>query len=68
MLANILATPLKVLAPLLCGHLAPAGQLVLAGILERQTEELQQAYAPWIALTVADAQDGWVLLTGQQKP
>lgn len=67
-LANILATPLKVLAPLLCGHLAPAGQLVLAGILERQTEELQQAYAPWIALTVADAQDGWVLLTGQQKP
>ena len=34
-LANILATPLKVLAPLLCVHVAPGGHLVLAGILER---------------------------------
>ncbi|OYU75668.1 MAG: 50S ribosomal protein L11 methyltransferase, partial [Burkholderiales bacterium PBB5] len=30
-LANILATPLKVLAPLLCAHVAPGGSLVLAG-------------------------------------
>lgn len=34
-LANILATPLKVLAPLLCGHVAAGGALVLAGVLER---------------------------------
>ena len=40
-LANILATPLKLLAPLLCAHVAPGGELVLAGILERQAEELQ---------------------------
>jgi ribosomal protein L11 methyltransferase len=33
--ANILATPLKVLAPLLCAHVAAGGHLVLAGILER---------------------------------
>jgi hypothetical protein len=39
-LANILATPLKLLAPLLCGHVAPGGTLVLAGILERQADEL----------------------------
>jgi ribosomal protein L11 methyltransferase len=45
-LANILATPLKVLAPLLCGHVAAGGSLVLAGILERQADELKQAYAP----------------------
>ena len=62
-LANILATPLKVLAPLLCAHVAAGGALVLAGILERQTEELQQAYRPWLALQVADTQDGWVLMT-----
>lgn len=62
-LANILATPLKVLAPLLCAHVASGGSLVLAGILERQAEELQQAYAPWIALEVADAMDGWILMT-----
>jgi ribosomal protein L11 methyltransferase len=63
-LANILATPLKLLAPLLCGHLAPGAPLVLAGILSRQVTDLQAAYAPWLALKVADEQEGWVLLTG----
>lgn len=62
-LANILATPLKVLAPLLCAHVAPGGSLVLAGILERQSEELTQAYAPWAKLEVSDREDGWVLMT-----
>jgi ribosomal protein L11 methyltransferase len=63
-LANILATPLKLLAPLLCAHLRPGGRLVLAGILERQADELEAAYAPWLVLHVADAQEGWVLMTG----
>lgn len=64
-LANILASPLKVLAPLLCAHVAPGGSLVLAGILERQADELKSAYAPWIRLEVADAQDGWILMTAE---
>lgn len=62
-LANILATPLKVLAPLLCAHVAPGGHLVLAGILERQAEELQKAYAPLCRLQVSDSEDGWILMT-----
>jgi ribosomal protein L11 methyltransferase len=62
-LANILATPLKVLAPLLCAHVAPGGHLVLAGILERQAEELQKAYAPHCRLEVSDGEDGWILMT-----
>ena len=62
-LANILATPLKVLAPLLCGHLVPGASLVLAGILSRQADELTAAYAPHVVLTVADEQEGWVLMT-----
>ena len=65
-LANILATPLRVLAPLLCGHVAAGGHLVLAGILERQAQELQEAYAPWVQLTVADQEDGWILMTAQR--
>lgn len=65
--ANILATPLKLLAPLLADHVEPGGWLVLAGILERQTAELQAAYAPWLALQPADHLDGWVLLVGQRK-
>jgi ribosomal protein L11 methyltransferase len=63
-LANILATPLKLLAPLLCGRLQPGGQLVLAGILQRQAGELAEAYAPWLRLQVEAAQDGWILMTG----
>jgi ribosomal protein L11 methyltransferase len=62
-LANILATPLKVLAPLLCAHVAPGGRLVLAGILERQEDELKAAYAPHCRLDVADREDGWILMT-----
>lgn len=62
-LANILATPLKVLAPLLCARVAQGGSLVLAGILERQAEELVQAYAPYCSLVVSDAEDGWILMT-----
>ena len=65
-LANILATPLKVLAPLLCAHVAASGHLVLAGILERQAEELTEAYQASLPagsrLSVLDSEDGWVLM------
>lgn len=64
-LANILASPLKLLAPLLCGHVAGDGDLVLAGILERQAGELTAAYAPWCELAVADQEDGWVLMSAR---
>lgn len=62
-LANILATPLKVLAPLLRAHVKAGGHLVLAGILERQADELKAAYAPYCTLSVADTEDGWILMT-----
>ena len=62
-LAKILATPLKVLAPLLCARVANGGHLVLSGILERQADELMQAYAAYVRLKVAAAQEGWVLMT-----
>ncbi len=65
-LANILATPLKLLAPLLCEHLQPGGQLVLAGILERQADEMRAAYAPWLTLQVSAVQDGWALMCGER--
>lgn len=65
-LANILATPLKLLAPLLSAHVAAGGHLVLAGILERQAAELQAAYAPWLQLEVADCEDGWILMTARR--
>ncbi len=69
-LANILATPLKLLAPLLSAHVANGGWLVLAGILERQADDIAAAYAalpaPALALVVADTEDGWVLMCAQR--
>ena len=62
-LANILATPLRLLAPQLCTRVAPGGSLVLAGILERQADELKAAYSPHAKLEVGDAEDGWILMT-----
>ncbi|MBP8019255.1 MAG: 50S ribosomal protein L11 methyltransferase [Hylemonella sp.] len=64
-LANILATPLKVLAPLLCSYVRQGGHLVLAGILARQAEELRLAYQDFAKLQVSDEEDGWVLMTAR---
>ena len=64
-LANILAAPLKLLAPLLVAHVAPGGHLVLAGILERQADELRACYAAaGLAIDVIDREDGWILMHG----
>jgi ribosomal protein L11 methyltransferase len=60
--ANILSNPLKLLASLLAARTQQ--QLVLSGILERQTGEIAAAYAPWIALSVWRAQEGWVCMAG----
>jgi ribosomal protein L11 methyltransferase len=65
-LANILATPLKLLAPLLGALVAPGGWLVLAGILQRQADEVAAAYAPGLATQAADAEDGWALMVAQR--
>ena len=66
-LANILAMPLKLLAPLLAAHVADGGWLVLAGILERQAADLTAAYAPFVRLQVADTEEGWILMTAQKN-
>lgn len=65
-LANILATPLRLLAPVLCALVRPGGHLLLAGLLTPQTDELIEVYAPWIALGPADSEEGWTLLAGQR--
>ena len=63
--ANILAGPLIELAPTLTTLMAPRGRLVLAGLLEEQTEQVIAAYAPEVMLAVADQQEEWVLLVGE---
>jgi ribosomal protein L11 methyltransferase len=63
--ANILSSPLKLMAPMLSSKVAPGGSLVLSGILVRQADEVAAAYAPFIKLTVWAEHDGWIALSGQ---
>ena len=65
--ANILANPLRVLAPLLCAHTRAGGWIALSGILEQQAEGVAAAYAPWADMAVAREDGGWVLLTGRKR-
>lgn len=65
--ANILANPLRVLAPLLAAHTRPGGRIALSGILEDQAAEVADAYAPYARLAVAGREAGWVLLAGPRE-
>jgi ribosomal protein L11 methyltransferase len=49
----------------LCGYLAPAGQLILAGILKQQVHEVRAGFAPWLELAVFAEKDGWSALSGR---
>jgi ribosomal protein L11 methyltransferase len=62
--ANILAAPLKLLAPLLSSLLDGGGRLVLSGVLARQFDELRAAYSPWLDLARGAEDEGWILLVG----
>jgi ribosomal protein L11 methyltransferase len=63
--ANILSSPLKLMAPMLSGRVAPGGSLVLSGVLARQADEVAAAYAPFIKLGVWAALHGTL---GQDSP
>ena len=63
-MANILAGTLVELAPALCGHLRPGGQIVLAGILKQQVHEVRAGFARFIDLAIFGERDGWSALAG----
>lgn len=66
--ANILAKPLMLLAPSLLARVAPAGTIVLSGILDRQAEDVMQAYRSLQATmqwSIWSVEDGWVALVGR---
>jgi ribosomal protein L11 methyltransferase len=65
--ANILANPLIVLAPLLAARTRPGGRIALSGILAAQAGEVAAAYTPWFTLAPSQAAEGWVLLAGDRR-
>ncbi len=66
-LANILAGPLRELAPTLASHTRSGGDIVLSGILESQANDIKQAYSPWFNCLSISIQDEWVRIHGIKK-
>lgn len=65
--ANLLADTLTVEAPVLADRVAPAGTLVLSGILDRQARHVAAAYPGWVVTAVRE--DGpWHTLRLQRRP
>ena len=66
-LANILANPLKLLAPLLARATRAGGNILLSGVLEHQADEVRDAYGAWFDMQPLQHEDGWVLLSGSKR-
>ena len=66
-LANILANPLIMLAPILAYVTRNNGRIVFSGILKEQVKEVEHAYRQWFRIFIAREQEDWVLLIGTRK-
>lgn len=66
-LANILANPLKLLAPLLARMTRRGGRILLSGVLEHQAREVEDVYREAFNLAPAKHEDGWVLISGSKR-
>jgi ribosomal protein L11 methyltransferase len=63
-LANVLAGPLRELSDTILAFVKPGGQLVLSGILERQVDDVMQAYQPDINFDTPVIDGDWAMLSG----
>ena len=64
--ANILANPLQLLAPLISSHVRMGGHIVLSGVLESQAAAVMAAYERWFTIDVWSSEEGWVALAGSR--
>ena len=67
LVANILAGPLKELAPQIASHLNTGGKLALSGLLREQAYELKDFYSQWFDMDEPSHKDDWSRLTGIRK-
>jgi ribosomal protein L11 methyltransferase len=64
--ANILANPLRLLAPLLAARVRERGTILLSGVLDNQVVTVSDAYRRWFKLDPWGSEDGWVALAGRR--
>ncbi len=66
-IANILANPLRALAPILCQYVAPHGILLLSGLWREQAEDIARHYHHYgFSLDIAASEENWALLAGKK--
>ncbi|OIQ82327.1 ribosomal protein L11 methyltransferase [mine drainage metagenome] len=65
--ANILSSPLKLLAPALAGHCRKGGRIALSGVLAEQAEEVSACYSSWFDMHAPVFMENWTLLTGTKR-
>ncbi|GAA5191426.1 50S ribosomal protein L11 methyltransferase [Ferrimonas gelatinilytica] len=65
--ANILAGPLRELAPVISALVKPGGQLALSGLLTEQAEELRAIYGQWFDLNPTAIEGDWCRLDGRKR-
>ena len=65
--ANILSSALRVLAPILAEHCITNGKIALSGILESQEDDIKKIYNSWFDLDPSYKKDGWVLISGTKR-
>jgi ribosomal protein L11 methyltransferase len=65
--ANILAQPLKLLAPILANRCKRGGQIALSGLLVEQAEDVESSYVPSFAFEPPETEEGWVCLSGMKR-
>ena len=67
LVANILAGPLRELAPLMNERVRPGGLLALSGVLETQAVELEQIYGQWFDMEPTAVREEWCRLSGVKR-
>ncbi|WP_095497009.1 50S ribosomal protein L11 methyltransferase [Paraferrimonas haliotis] len=67
LVANILAGPLKELAPLIAERVQSGGLLALSGLLQEQADELREHYSQWFEMDEPAHKEDWSRLTGVRK-
>lgn len=67
LVANILAEPLKQLAPLFAQRVKAKGKLALSGLLTEQADSLVDIYATWFELEAPVVREGWVRISGTRR-
>ena len=67
LVANILAGPLRELAPLIAEKVKSGGQLALSGLLKEQADEVAEFYTEWFYMDEPAHKEEWSRLTGIRK-